>query len=87
VHGRDVYQPRCDPHLEERILVLLHRAGGETLDLCLALGAFPSASNRAAVKDIVARLNRRGFVRIVGVPGWGHRLVRARRGGARIVKA
>ena len=77
-HPRDGYNPRCDKALDERVLVLLYRARGQTLNLCRALGAFPTKSNHDAVEDSVRRINQPGFVRIVGVRGWGHRMAVAK---------
>lgn len=73
-HPREGYAPRHDPRLEERILILLWRAGGETLNLCRALGAFPRKTNHDAIEDAVARINRAGYFRVVGKPGWGYQL-------------
>ena len=82
-HPRDGYNPRCDRALDDRVLVLLHHARGQTLNLCRALGAFPTKTNHDAIEDSVRRLNHAGFVRIVGVRGWGHRMAVARNGRGR----
>jgi len=73
-HPREGYEPRIDSRLGERIVLLLFRAQGRTVNLCRALGAFPTKSNLRAVQDEVARLNAGGLVTIHGVPGWGYRL-------------
>ena len=77
-HPRTGYSPRHDPRIDERIVLLLWRANGHTLNLCRALGAAPKQTNIDAIADSVARVNRHGCLHIVGKRGWGYKLERIR---------
>ena len=73
-HRTDGYNPRHDPDLHERILVLLWRAGGHPLNLYRALGCEGTKSNYDAVEDAVARLNASGKVLITSTLHVGFQL-------------
>jgi hypothetical protein len=88
-HPRDGYQPRAAPPEsmlvtpEERVLVLMYRAGESPLNLYRALGCDDGLKNTYnAVQAVVWKLNASGLVRIVGAGKAGRKLVaiRQRRG-------
>lgn len=82
-HPHDGYNPRHDPHLDERILTLLYRAQGRPVNLYRALGCDSMQSNRDAVRDAVDKLNRSGVVGVRGHFGVGYEIVATTQGGRR----
>jgi hypothetical protein len=68
-HHHVGYSPRCDPHLDRRVLTLLTNAWPEPLNLLRALGT----DDRWCVHDSVNRWRSRG-VTIRGVQSVGYRL-------------
>lgn len=79
-HVRKAGNPRCDPPApmdltpEERLLVMLYRAGGRTLNVYRAFACSSTYTNRAAFRDMVRRLNASGLVHVQGRKRIGYEL-------------
>lgn len=74
-HPHDGYNPRCDPHLDEHLLLILYRAQGQPVNLYRALGCDSMENNRQAIHQAVRRLNASGVVRVLGYNGVGYEIV------------
>jgi len=66
-HLRAGYNPRCDPHLDRQVLILLTTAYPEPLNLLRALGT----DDRWAIHDAVKRWRARG-VSVRGITNVGY---------------
>lgn len=64
---------------EERLLVMLYRAGGAPLNLYRAFGCTSTNTNKSWFRDAVKRLTASGLVRIVGRKRIGYELATQRR--------